>query len=291
HEKSPRRFYGGAIGALAFDGSLNTGLILRTIHLADGVARVRAGATLHFDSDAAAEESESELKASALFAVLDSLDIDAPAAPPPSAAGRIAARDRLPVLLIDHRDSFVHTLGDYFRQAGCEVSTLRHGFDPREYDRLRPRLVVLSPGPARPDSFDMRTTLAELARRALPVFGVCLGLQGMVEFCGGRLAQLETPMHGKASTLRIAQAHPIFDGLPRAFQVGRYHSLYADPATFPSSELTPLAHAPDDTLMAIAPRTRPWSAVQFHPESILSADGAHGLRLIANVVRFARDRS
>jgi anthranilate synthase len=242
---------------------------------------------LHFDSDAAAEEAESELKASALLSALE-----ADPSPPPSAAGGArSARARLPILLIDHRDSFVHTLGDYFRQAGCEVSTLRHGFDPREYDRLAPRLVVLSPGPARPDAFGMRDTLAELARRGLPVFGVCLGLQGIVEFCGGRLAQLATPVHGKASNLRVEFEHPLFAGLPRAFEVGRYHSLHADPASFPLSELAALARTPDGTLMAIAHRARPWSAVQFHPESILSADGAHGLRLIANVVRLAREHA
>jgi anthranilate synthase len=292
HEHGPRCFYAGAVGGLGFDGSLNTGLTLRTIHLQDGLARVRVGATLHWDSDPEAEERECVLKASALFGVMDSLErATQPSAlltQAPLEAGASAGAG-LRVLLVDHRDSFVHTLADYFRQLGCEVTTLRHGFSAERYDRLAPGLVVLSPGPARPDDFAMRSTFHELARRQLPVFGVCLGLQGMVEACGGRLAQLATPVHGKPS-LVTRRASPLFDGLPERWTVGRYHSLYADPAHFPA-ELEPLAHSEDDGLvMALAHRERPWWAVQFHPESILSADGHHGLRLIENVVKLARAR-
>jgi anthranilate synthase len=282
HEKSPRGYYGGAVGVLGFDDSINTGLVLRTLQIRAGVAQVRAGATLHFDSEPAAEERETELKASALFAALK--HAREPVAVPQLTAADAGGGDRLPVLVIDHRDSFVHTLGDYFRQAGCGVTTLRYGFAYSEFDRLQPKLVVLSPGPARPDDFGMRETLAELARRNLPVFGVCLGLQGMVEFCGGALAQLATPVHGKASTI-VCEQSPIFEGLPRALRVGRYHSLYAEPQSFPK-ELEILARTEDGCVMAVAHRTRPWSAVQFHPESILSAEGNHGLALIRNVVRF-----
>jgi len=287
HEKSPRGYYGGAVGVIGFDGSLNTGLVLRTLQIRAGIAHLRAGATLHFDSDPDAEERETELKASALFGALAS----AGERKPPAAATVRPARhhgERLPVLVIDHRDSFVHTLGDYFRQSGCDVTTLRYDIARAQLERLTPRLVVLSPGPARPDDFAMRDTLAELARRELPVFGVCLGLQGMVEFCGGRLAQLETPVHGKASLIACGQT-PLFAELPQELRVGRYHSLHADPSTFPA-ELEIVATAQDGCVMAVAHRTRPWWAVQFHPESILSADGDHGLRLIGNVVGLARER-
>ncbi len=284
HERSPRGYYGGAVGAIGFDGSLNTGLVLRTLQIRDGIAHLRAGATLHFDSDAVEEEKETELKASALLAVLKVAG--KAAAPPRSAAVEPERGDRLRVLVIDHRDSFVHTLSDYFRQVGCAVTTLRYGFSSAEYDRLAPELVVLSPGPARPDDFAMRGALSELARRGLPVFGVCLGLQGMVEFCGGRLARLETPMHGKASAIRCA-ASPLFEGLPSELRVGRYHSLHADRSAFPE-ELEVIAHADDGCVMAVAHRARPWSAVQFHPESILSAGGQHGLRLIRNVAATVR---
>jgi anthranilate synthase len=286
HERSARGFYGAAVGAVGFDGSLNTGLTLRTLHIESGRAKLRVGATLHFDSDPAEEERECELKASALLGVLDTLE-----APPPMAAAirppaRAPAAPPLDVLLIDHRDSFVHTLADYFRQSHCRVTTLRYGFDPELYAQYAPELVVLSPGPARPDDFGMRDTLAELARLCVPVFGVCLGLQGIVEFCGGRLAQLEIPVHGKGS-LVSRRDHALFRGLPEQLRVGRYHSLFADPAHWPA-ELDPLAHANDGTIMAVAHRERPWTAVQFHPESILSAEERHGLALIENVVALAR---
>jgi anthranilate synthase len=283
-EKSPRGYYGGAVGALRFDGSLDTGLVLRTLHIQAGCARLRAGATLHFDSDPAAEERETELKAAALLTALQ-LSAAGPSVPQPRAAASPSA-PALPVLVIDHRDSFVHTLGDYLRQSGCSVTTLRSGFDLRELDRLAPQLVVLSPGPARPTDFGMSATLAELARRGMPVFGVCLGLQGIVEFCGGTLRQLDTPVHGKASLIDRVES-PLFAGLPARLRVGRYHSLHADRATFPP-ELEALATAADGCIMALAHRTRPWSAVQFHPESILSADDQLGLRLIQNVVALAR---
>jgi anthranilate synthase len=191
------------------------------------------------------------------------------------------------VLLIDHRDSFVHTLADYFRQTGCEVTTLRHGFSKEQLDVVDPQLVVLSPGPGRPDDFSMRATLTSLESRGVAVFGVCLGLQGMVEFCGGELGRLETPVHGKASSIHCRES-PLFRGLPRTLRVGRYHSLYARAGSMPS-ELEVLAEAEaDGCTMAIAHRRLPWTAVQFHPESILSADGQHGLKLIENVVYLAR---
>lgn len=285
HEQSPRRFYAGAVGCLSFDGGIDTGLTLRTVHLRAGRAEVRAGATLLFDSDPDEEQRECELKASALLRLLD--------APAAASAPKVRAlRDqRLRVLLIDHRDSFVHTLADYFRQAGCEVTTLRHGFAATHYERLDPQLVVLSPGPKRPCDFELNEVLAELARRALPVFGVCLGLQAMVEYAGGTLRELPRPVHGKPSTLHVDRAdHALLRGLPAQLRVGRYHSLCAGQHELPE-QLHSLAHSEDGCTMALAHHTLPWHAVQFHPESILSAHGGHGLRLIENVSELARRSS
>ena len=280
HERSPRAWYGGAVGLIGFDGRLNTGLTLRTIRVLDGVAQVRAGATLLYDSDPAAEEKETETKASAL---LDA--IRRPRGQSAEVASKVVLHpgSARTILLVDHQDSFVHTLANYFRQTGAQVITLRAGFPPAELDRIRPDLVVLSPGPGTPKDFDVSGTLAAVIARQIPAFGVCLGLQGMVEHFGGELGVLDYPMHGKPSTIRVLSGR-MFDGLPRQFTAARYHSLYGKRETLPP-ELRVTAEADDGVVMAIEHTTLPLAAVQFHPESILTLEEDVGLRLIRNVVQ------
>jgi anthranilate synthase len=186
------------------------------------------------------------------------------------------------VLLVDHQDSFVHTLANYLRQTGAEVTTLRAGFPEGMLDELAPDLVVLSPGPGAPRDFDLSKTLDALVRRGLPTFGVCLGLQGMVEHLGGALGVLDYPMHGKASRIRVRGGR-IFDGLPEEFVAGRYHSLFAVRGALPEA-LRVTAESEDGVVMAIEHATLPVAAVQFHPESIMSLEGDVGLRLLRNVV-------
>src|SRR5215831_7245562 len=178
-ERSSRRWYGGAIGRVTFDGNMNTGLTLRTIRMKDGIAEVRAGATLLFDSDSEAEEAETRLKAAAMFSA-----IRGPKAASVSRAASTAEVGKgRRVLLIDHEDSFVHTLANYIRTTGAEVVTMRPEL-ARAALRAdgRHNLVVLSPGPGRPADFAMAETLDLALDRQLPVFGVCLGLQGIVEY-------------------------------------------------------------------------------------------------------------
>src|SRR5262249_36293512 len=146
HEATPRRWYGGAVGVLGFDGSMNTGLTLRTAHISGGLASVRTGATLLFDSDSAAEEAETRLKAQALLEVLAHAERGPGAGSPARALTHAAVQSPgagSRVLLVDHQDSFVHTLAGYFRQAGAQVTTLRSGFDPALLDSYAPDLVVL----------------------------------------------------------------------------------------------------------------------------------------------------
>ena len=123
HERSCRHWYGGAIGTFSFDGRINTGLTLRTIRVKDGIGEVRAGATLLMDADPESEERETELKASALVRALTEQSTK-PAQSPRSTADTVG---RTRVLLMDHEDSFVNTLADYFRQAGADVATMRPG--------------------------------------------------------------------------------------------------------------------------------------------------------------------
>ncbi|GAA4518102.1 anthranilate synthase [Actinoallomurus oryzae] len=281
HEETPRRWYGGAVGCIGFDGSMNTGLTLRTAQIRDGVAAVRAGATLLYDSDPDAEERETYLKARALIAALSPADETGEE----TEVGRARAGEGLRVLLVDHQDSFVNTLADYFRQQGADVTTLRFGFPDKMLDEIRPDLVVLSPGPGRPADFDTAGLLDAVYARDLPVFGVCLGLQGMVEHAGGELALLPEPAHGKPGRVVVAGGR-LFEGLPAEFTAARYHSLHTTRDRV--GERFEVTATLGDVVMAIEdPLRRRW-AVQFHPESILTATGETGHRIITNVLEMCR---
>jgi anthranilate synthase len=273
-ERSARRWYGGAIGRTTFDGNMNTGLTLRTIRMKDGIAEVRAGATLLFDSDPEAEEAECRLKASAMFAAIRGLTRPVGNGIAASTAG--AGRK---VMLVDHEDSFVHTLAGYIRTTGAEVTTMRPDLARAELRAgARPDLVVMSPGPGRPRDFAASETLTLIVERNIPVFGVCLGLQAIVEHFGGALDVLAVPMHGKPSPVRTI-GNSILSGLDEGFTVGRYHSLYAGRAALPAA-LRVTAETDDGVIMAIEHETLPIAAVQFHPESVMTSAGAVGIPII-----------
>ena len=183
--------------------------------------------------------------------------------------------------MVDHQDSFVHTLSGYFQATGARVQTVRPRHVRTALERLRPDLVVLSPGPGRPSDFALSATLELCLERRVPVFGVCLGLQGIVEYFGGSLATLAYPMHGKSSVLQQAQG-TLFAGITLPAGIGRYHSLVA--GRVPDC-LRVTARTTDGAVMAIEHDTLPVSAVQFHPESILSLGGDAGAKIIRNVMR------
>ena len=284
HEKSPRAWYGGAIGKIGFDGGLNTGLTLRTIRAKDGHAEVRVGATLLWDSDPVAEEEETELKASAF---LDALRL--PRRPSEVNTVEVQAENKR-VLLVDHMDSFVHTLANYLRQTGAAVETQRAGFPLGELASNRPDLLVLSPGPGVPADFDTKATIEAALELDIPIFGVCLGLQAIVEYFGGELDQLETPMHGKSSLIETSNCK-LFEGLPSQFKAGRYHSLYAMENMLPESIKIVAKSEDDNVVMAVEHAVLPICAVQFHPESIMSFDDEVGLKLVRNAVKMLTDRT
>lgn len=280
NEKSPRAWYGGAVGMMHFNGDMNTGLTLRTIRIKDGIAEVRAGATLLIDSDGAEEEAETELKASAMLsAIRDAGKADVKSET--RTANRVGEGTN--ILLVDHEDSFVHTLANYFRQTGATVTTVRAPVADEVFDRLNPDLVVLSPGPGTPQDFDCTATIRKARGRDLPIFGVCLGLQALVVAYGGDLRQLHEPVHGKPSRIRVAADSLVFSGLPQEVTVGRYHSIFADPASLPKA-FTVTAETDDGVIMGIEHESEPVAAVQFHPESIMTLGHDAGMRMIENVV-------
>ena len=278
HERSPRRWYAGAIGCVNFDGSINTGLTIRTIRMKDGLAEVRVGATCLFDSNPAAEDRECQVKAAALFQALRG----DPARPLSSTAPDATGSGKQ-VLLIDHDDSFVHMLADYFRQVGAQVTVVRyvHALDllkQRKWD-----LLVLSPGPGRPEDFGISGTIDAALKKKMPIFGVCLGVQAIGEYFGGQLGQLSQPAHGRPSRVQIKGGR-LMRSLPNEIVIGRYHSLYVERDSMPDV-LEVTASTEDGVAMAIEHKTLPVGGVQFHPESLMSLGGEVGLRIVENAFR------
>jgi anthranilate synthase len=281
-ERDARGWYGGAVGMISLNGDINTGILIRTTYLRDGIASYPVGATLLYDSVPAMEEQETRLKATGFFRTLG-----AGVAESREPAGeREAPGSGARLLLVDNDDCFIHTLANYARQTGAEVVTYRAGFPAGIIRDVAPSLILISPGPGRPADFGVPELVKTAVRLGVPVFGVCLGLQGIVEAFGGELGVLDYPMHGKPSTVRH-HGQGVFEGLPEEFQVGRYHSLYARRERFPAC-LEVTAESTDRVIMGVRHRELPIEAVQFHPESILTADGDHGLKLMANAVRMGK---
>ncbi len=277
-EKGPRGWYGGAIGMLMLNGGMNTGILIRTVHLRDGLAKYPVGATLLYDSDPASEERETRMKATGFFrAISGQIPHKGPAimTRPKSTGARL--------MLVDNADCFIHTLANYARQTGVDVVTYRAGFPLPLILEVKPDLLLVSPGPGRPADFGVPDLVRFAAEHRIPVFGVCLGLQGTVEAFGGELGVLDYPMHGKPSLVHHRNVGA-FQGLPNPFQVGRYHSLFAKRETFPGC-LEVTAETEDGVIMGVRHREFPIEAVQFHPESILTLEGNCGLRLVENVIQ------
>jgi anthranilate synthase len=284
-EKDARGWYGGAVGMISLNGDINTGILIRTTYLKDGVAKYPVGATLLYDSVPELEERETRLKATGFFRILghsDPVPVLVEEVHEPAGAGA-------KLLLVDNDDCFIQTIANYARQTGAEVVTYRSGLAEDVIAKLAPNLILISPGPGRPADFGVPDLVRTAVRLGIPVFGVCLGLQGIVEAFGGELGVLDYPVHGKRSTVRHRNLG-VFAGLPPEFQVGRYHSLYARRETFPACLEVTAETSEGGVIMGVRHRELPIEAVQFHPESILTlTPGAnHGLKLIENAVRLGR---
>jgi anthranilate synthase component 2 len=190
-----------------------------------------------------------------------------------------ALRARPAVLVIDNYDSFtfnlVQLLASIVRESGRgadEVVVVRNdALEANAILALAPGAIVLSPGPGLPRDAGVCLELVTEAPDALPIFGVCLGMQILAEARGAKLIRARTIMHGRTSVLRHAYAGCLAR-VPSGGRVMRYHSWAVDPDTLPS-DLEPTAWADDGTLMAMRERARPREAVQFHPESFLTEHG------------------
>lgn len=277
-ENATRHYYGGAVGRLSFNGDVSTAITIRTMHIKNDIARYRVGATLVWDSEPAAEVLETKMKSAPFYHALGlrQKDIARDFEPELIAKGKKA-------VMIDHQDSFVHTLAEYFRRFGLEVVTYRSGITADEIMALNPDLVIHSPGPGKPSDFKLPDLIQKLTGRGVPQFGVCLGLQGMIEAFGGELSYLENPRHGKQWTLTHSGVG-LFDSLNQDLHVAAYHSIVANKQFIPSC-LNVIASNENGDVMAVEHKSEPMLAVQFHPESILSLEQDAGLVMIANVIK------
>ncbi|HUR91529.1 MAG TPA: aminodeoxychorismate/anthranilate synthase component II [Gemmatimonadaceae bacterium] len=189
------------------------------------------------------------------------------------------------LLVIDNYDSFTYNLVQYLGELGEELVVRRNDeVSVDEIGALRPKAMVISPGPGVPA--DAGVTLEALRRWGpeIPTLGVCLGHQAIGEAFGGEVVRAKAVMHGKTSRIRHS-GKDLFAGLPNPMEVMRYHSLVVEPGSLPD-ELEIIATALDDPseIHAMRHRTFPIWGVQFHPESIMTTDGK---ALLANFLRIA----
>lgn len=185
------------------------------------------------------------------------------------------------VLFIDNFDSFTYNVVHLLAAQGVTPHVMLND-DPRitpgvlnEYDAL-----VVGPGPGNPGQTPgVVQLIREAARREMPLFGVCFGLQAIGEAFGASVIHAPTPMHGKTSHMSH-HGRGLFAGVPAPLLATRYHSLCLDPGTLPP-ELEVTARSEDGVVQAISHRTLPIHGVQFHPESVLSE---HGDRIVRNAL-------
>jgi anthranilate synthase/aminodeoxychorismate synthase-like glutamine amidotransferase len=189
------------------------------------------------------------------------------------------------ILVVDNYDSFTYNLVQMLAAAGAAVEVVRN--DAAGAEAMlgrRPRGIVLSPGPGRPEAAGV---CVELIRRraAVPLLGVCLGHQALGVAFGAVVERASQLMHGKTSQVRH-DGGGLFAGLPNPFEATRYHSLTVREDSLPP-ELAATAWSEDGVLMGVEHRELPYTGVQFHPESVLTASGP---QLLANFLSRCRDQ-
>jgi anthranilate synthase component II len=187
------------------------------------------------------------------------------------------------LLLIDNYDSFTYNLVHYLGELGAESVVVRNDkITAEEAIAKKPKAIVLSPGPCTPNEAGVCLDLIKKAGPTIPLLGVCLGHQSIGQSYGGKVIRAPQPMHGKLSAITHT-GKGVFKGLPKSFQITRYHSLIVERATLPDClEIT--AETADGIIMGMQHKTHPVHGVQFHPESIASEQG-HAL--LANFLDLA----
>jgi anthranilate synthase component 2 len=187
------------------------------------------------------------------------------------------------LVLIDNYDSFTYNLVHYLGELGGACRVFRNDkISVAEVLRLKPRGIVLSPGPCTPNEAGICLELIEKAGPTVPLLGVCLGHQAIGQAYGGKVVRAPVPMHGKLSEI-TSTGKGLFRGVPKKLEVTRYHSLIVERKGLPSC-LAVTARTAEGLIMGLMHKTHPVHGVQFHPESIASE---HGHDLLANFLEIA----
>ncbi len=182
------------------------------------------------------------------------------------------------LLMIDNYDSFTYNLVQYFGELGQNVRVYRNDeITIKEIEALKPDLICISPGPCAPAQAGISLEVIKHFKGKVPMLGVCLGHQAIGEAFGGKIVRAKKPMHGKLDQITNTQ-EGVFSGLPKQYDVVRYHSLVIDRQTIPDClEITALSS--DGEIMGVRHKEYPIQGVQFHPESISSE---YGYELLTN---------
>jgi anthranilate synthase/aminodeoxychorismate synthase-like glutamine amidotransferase len=180
--------------------------------------------------------------------------------------------DHVRMLLIDNYDSFTYNLVQAFAAHGADVMVYRNDMITVDEARaLEPTHLVISPGPGRPEGAGVSLEMIAAFAGKIPVLGVCLGHQSIVQQQGGEIVRAERLMHGKTSEIKH-DGKTVFEGIPQPFEVGRYHSLCAEVQSLPDTlEIT--AETDSGVIMGVRHKSLQIEGVQFHPESVLTPDG------------------
>lgn len=187
------------------------------------------------------------------------------------------------ILMLNNRDSFVFNLARYFTVLGSDVKVVDSDrVSVADIAAMSPEALVISPGPCTPDEAGISVSAVQELGSQLPILGVCLGHQAIASVFGWRICRAENPAHGRSAVVRHS-GQRLFAGLPEAFEVGLYHSLIAMPEDH-RGQLIVDAVSPAGEVMALSHPAWPVFGVQFHPESILTQNGAD---LLKNFLRMA----
>jgi len=176
------------------------------------------------------------------------------------------------LMVIDNYDSFTYNLVQYFGELGADPQVRRNdAITPEEVEKLKPKKIVISPGPGRPQDAGISMELIRRLGSRIPLLGVCLGHQCIGEVYGGKVVRAGRLMHGKTSPIQH-DGKGVFAKLPNPFEATRYHSLIVEKESVPSC-LQVSAETAEGEIMGLRHKEYPVHGVQFHPESILSKEG------------------